>query len=252
MKRRQQHTFEIIEKIREFPGVHTGIVELDDVLNGLSYRAGSGNGGTTHLSEDRPPTPWLPHARWVLVLGLHHSADNPALDWWEGGNTRGNRRLMDITAFMEDWFFRELGMKAQSLPYAMEHGGLFQKDAAVLSGIGIVGRNNLLVHPEWGPQIRFRSMLVAGDLEPTPSLEGFDPCRDCKRYCQKACPQRAFPQGRYNRSRCMVQMQLDIDQAEPGDRTDRQGKVIPVTKYCRACELACPVGLPEDHMKSFQ
>ena len=235
-----QRSSEALQKIREFPGVRAGIVNLEKVLSGPSYHAGSTV--TLDPPDDRPPTPWLPHARWVIVLGLHHPADSPMLDWWEGGNTKGNRRLMAITAALEGWFNKELGLGTQSLPYYLERGGLFQKDAAVLSGLGIVGRNNLLVHPKWGPQIRFRSMLVAGDLEPTKPLDGFDPCTDCKRFCQKACPQRAFPQGRYNREKCMVQMQMDIEHAAPENRTDRQEKSIPVTKYCRACELACPVG----------
>ncbi|CAB5106559.1 hypothetical protein D3OALGB2SA_2166 [Olavius algarvensis associated proteobacterium Delta 3] len=237
-----RRTADIIENTESSPGVRAGIVGLDDVLEGLSYRGASEINVTTCPTDDTFITPWLPGARWVLVLGLQHPADIPELDWWEGGNTRGNRRLMDITDALAGWLAENHGLDAQPLPYSVEKGGLFLKDAAVLSGLGIIGRNNLLIHPEWGPQIRFRAMLIAGDLLSTQPFEGFDPCSECDRFCQKACPQRAFARGRYIRDRCLVQMNMDVARSSPEQRHTKKEPIHPVIKYCRACELACPVG----------
>lgn len=185
---------------------------------------------------------WLPEARTVLVLGLHHPENDPRLDWWERGDTLGNRRLREISGSLKQWVYEEYKLDAQPLPYHMEKGGLFLKDAAVLSGMGIIGRNNLLLHPQWGPRIRLRSMLLAGDWQMTEALEGFTPCASCEGSCQKACPMNAFSQGKFSRSICRRQMKTDEENKVPYGKIAENGKRAMVINYCRACELSCPVG----------
>jgi len=238
-------TADLLEKTRSFRGVRAGIVEFRSVLSGPSYRDSSVKRVISRPSNDTGMMKRLSGARWVLILGLYHPARSPEMDWWQGNNTPGNRRLTEITAQMSEWLFETMGLRAQSLPYQVEKGGLFQKDAAVLSGIGIVGRNNLLLHPDWGPRIRFRSMLVSGDLVPTQPVEGFDPCADCDRFCQSACPQNAFSQGRFNRDRCLIQMRKDESKPMRTHQRNKGGRENQIVRYCRECELACPIGLPD-------
>ena len=121
-------------------------------------------------------------------------------------------------------------------------GGLFLKDAAVLSGLGVIGKNNLLLHPAWGPRIRLRSILMAGDFEPTAALHGFAPCETCDVFCQKACPVKAFPDGKYSRSICRQQIDDDWEDRVPEGEIGETGKRNWVVKFCRACEFSCPVG----------
>jgi epoxyqueuosine reductase len=140
------------------------------------------------------------------------------------------------------WLREEHAIDAQPLPYHVEKGGLFLKDAAVLSGIGIIGRSNLLLNPDWGPRIRLRSILLDEDLQATQAIEGFSPCENCEEFCQKACPPQAFPQGKYSRSICSRQMNIDVANKVPDGELAVNGKRHLVIKYCRACELSCPVG----------
>ncbi len=123
-------------------------------------------------------------AQTVLVLGLYHPEEDPRLDWWEHGDTRGNRRLRKISELLKQWLREEYDLNAYPLPYDVEKGGLFLKDAAVLAGIGIIGRNNLFLYPAWGPRIRLRSILLEGDLPTTEALDGFAPCETCDGFCQ--------------------------------------------------------------------
>jgi epoxyqueuosine reductase len=37
------------------------------------------------------------------------------------------------------------------LQYKVEEAGMFLKDAATLAGLGIIGKNNLLITPEFEP-----------------------------------------------------------------------------------------------------
>jgi epoxyqueuosine reductase len=154
----------------------------------------------------------------------------------------GNRYLRRTSQALKRWLLKEHGLNAVPLPYHVENGGLFLKDAAVLAGLGIVGRNNLVVHPQWGPRVRWRSLLIREALAPTSALQGFAPCDTCDGFCHKACPAAAFAQGGYHRPPCLRQM--NKDEAQPGQMSepDFHGRRHAVIKYCRACELACPVG----------
>ena len=111
------------------------------------------------------------------------------------------------------------------MPYGIDAGGTFLKDAAVLAGLGSIGRNNLLLTPEFGPRMRLRALLIEAELAPTGPVP-FDPCAGCAEYCRRVCPRDAFtlPQfpdadaglaeqpagdGCFDRERCLVQMDED-------------------------------------------
>ncbi|MBW2252819.1 MAG: hypothetical protein JRF60_19935, partial [Deltaproteobacteria bacterium] len=153
-------TTEIISQAQSYDGIRAGIVRLKDVLKGYSYQVGPED---VEHTIDEVPVNWPAEAQTVLILGLNHPEKDPRLDYGERGDTWGNRRLREISELLKQWLRKKYDLTAQPLPYHVENGGLFLKDAAVLSGIGIIGRNNLLLHPEWGPRIRLRSILLEGD-----------------------------------------------------------------------------------------
>lgn len=234
----------IIAKAKSFSGVKAGIISLEDVLNSPSYQTTPEEEWSisTRLSNNRTVTEWPANAKSVLVLGLHHPEDKPQLDWCKNRNTTGNRMLMKIAQVFQQWCTNELGLDAIPLPYFTENGGLFLKDAAVLAGLGIIGKNNLLINPEWGPRIRLRSILIEGELKSTEPLQGFSPCKSCGRACRLACPQKAFSTGNYYRTSCISQMKKDIAGATPDGDKEEDGNASLIIKYCRCCEFACPVG----------
>jgi epoxyqueuosine reductase len=235
-------TTEVISQAESYDGIRAGIVRLEDVLKGPSYHATPEGPRITTQLDDGQIVDWPTEAQTVLLLGLNHPEKDPRLDYWEQGDTGGNRRLREISELLKQWLREKYDLAAQPLPYHVEKSGLFLKDAAVLSGIGIIGRNNLLLHPEWGPRIRLRSILLEGDLQTTEALKGFSPCESCEVFCQKACPINAFPQGKYSRPICRKQMNADVENKVPDGEIGENGKRNWVIKYCRACELSCPVG----------
>jgi epoxyqueuosine reductase len=126
-----------------------------------------------------------------------------------------------------------------------------------MAGLGCIGKNNLLVTPQFGPRQRLRVMLIDADIPATEPID-FDPCLGCAMPCRKACPQKAFDHvvyskeeyglsllpgrtGRYNRFECNRQMDTDVAGFEmiPVEGRDLMSKQV---KYCRECERACPVG----------
>lgn len=206
-----------------------GIVSVEALRRSPSHRLGE----AAHLP---------PESRSVLVLALAHPPENPALDWWDShpGHTPGNRALIRVARELSAWMEADLGIRSRDVPYAIDEGGIFLKDAAVLAGLGVIGRNNLLVTPEYGPRVRLRALLLEADLSPAPPL-AFDPCGPCPAPCRSACPRGVFDGGAYSRPECRQEM--DANEANPYRIQDVSSLTYSITcvKYCRACELACPV-----------
>lgn len=184
----------------------------------------------------------LPKAtRAVLVLALHHPSTQPELDYWGGkGDTRGNLLLIRMAKDIARQAESELSICALPLEYPATDQGTFLKDAAVLAGMGIIGKNNLLITPKYGPRVRLRALALEVELPPTEQGADFDPCSSCAMPCREICPQAAFASNRYNRSMCKIQMQ--IDESSSLESADANGYVV---SYCRKCELACPIGQTE-------
>jgi epoxyqueuosine reductase len=89
------------------------------------------------------------------------------------------------------------GLGAQALPIAAsqlvdwqnQRGHLSHKRVAVGAGLGWLGRNNLLVTPSHGAQVRLVTVLTDLELKPDKPLD-----RDCDscRACIAACPAKAI------------------------------------------------------------
>ncbi len=59
-------------------------------------------------------------------------------------------------------------------------------DAAVSAGLGRVGKNSLLIIPQYGPNAYLSMIITDAPLEPDAPCDK-DPCADCN-LCIKACP----------------------------------------------------------------
>ena len=148
-------------------------------------------------------------------------------------------RFLRLAKWREkSWSGRSIrSIRAVPLDYPPTDSGTFLKDAAVLAGMGVIGKNNLLITPEFGPRVRLKALALETELPPSEGQANFDPCSSCAAPCWAACPQAAFASGRYDRARCQIQMK--IDESSPLDPADANAYNV---SYCRQCETACPIG----------
>ena len=269
---------QIIEKAKEMGATLAGIASVELLRESPSHmmlhKYGTKIDGvySNDLIKDIHEIQYPTNAWSVLVIALSHPQNKPELDWsFASGDTQWNRYLVKITRELSPWIEGTLGIKTHKLSYMIEQGGTFLKDTAVLAGLGCIGRHNILITPELGSKVRLRAMLLEAELTPTGPTD-FDPCLNCEEFCRKACPQQAFDcmihssvetgisdlpgrDGFFSRARCMNQMFRDIEDSRATvDETFYSGwnlvgvekEAISQTeeriKWCRRCELACPVG----------
>jgi len=240
----------IVEKAKELGASLAGIARIEDLKASKSYEVYA---KSPFYEQYDPKSPnyfkfkgvnWREEHKSVLVWALSHPASKPVLDWWSmkvKGFTLGNGIMQLQSKKLRIWLGEDLGINALSLPYQIEFGGAFLKDCAHLAGLGRIGKNNLLVTPEFGTRVRLRGIFMEADLAPTGPLD-FDPCSGCDRPCHRACPRNAFRSGTFERALC----KKENDKRE-ADAEILDGSIMgieepsEVSKPCRYCEFACPV-----------
>ena len=160
--------------------------------------------GSTHLSRVQAPLQLterelggLEYAISIAVrlsrAVLNGLVDGPNLLYkW---NYRQANSLLDKIAFILTNEIQERGYRAlpiaasQTIDWQRQLGHVSHRHVAAASGLGWIGRNNLLVTPQYGAQVRLVTVLTSLPLpqgEPMPFG-----CGDCYA-CVEACPVKAL------------------------------------------------------------
>ena len=117
-----------------------------------------------------------------------------------------------------------------------ERVGLFShKLAAHLAGLGWIGKNCLLITPQFGPRVRLASILTDCPLEPGTRVDGR--CGSC-RECVDACPVDALSGVEFSDSEG-VERRLNVDVCgdyrDGGSSSQKRGAHV-----CGLCLAVCP------------
>lgn len=105
-------------------------------------------------------------------------------------------------------------------------GNLSLKHAGHLAGLGVLGRNTLLVTPQFGNRIVLGALVLDCPLEGDPVIDD-DPCpADC-RLCMDACPVNAIDGVSVNQRRCRAR----------SGRVTKKGYAL---YTCFRCRKVCP------------
>ncbi len=170
----------------------------------IAFAEGASLVGTTHLSRVRVPLHLTEHEleglRYAISIAVRLS--RAVLDSLQDGpnllykwNYRQANSLLDRIAFVLTNKIQERGFRAlpiaasQTIDWQRQIGHASHRHVAEASGLGWIGRNNLLVTPEYGAQVRLVSVFTSLPLpqgEPVPFG-----CGDCYA-CVEACPVNAL------------------------------------------------------------
>ncbi len=121
--------------------------------------------------------------------------------------------------------------------YFVDSGPLAEKQYAALAGLGFIGRNGLLIHPEHGSWFYLCGLLINIYLPPDTPLETTS-CGDCD-LCVQACPAGALStnMSSMNASRCLSYWTVETREEFP----DNIRKAIDNRLFgCDTCQEVCP------------
>ncbi|MEM3579072.1 MAG: 4Fe-4S double cluster binding domain-containing protein [Candidatus Bathyarchaeia archaeon] len=108
------------------------------------------------------------------------------------------------------------------------------KLAAYEAGLGVYGRNGVIITPEYGQRVNFGVVLTDAYIKHDKPLKDFNPCKECDT-CARVCPVKAIdkeklPPTSYDRKRCLSFIDKIIEKTK--------WKV----KLCGYCFNYCPAG----------
>jgi len=146
--------------------------EFSDLSPGVIKGLGKGISLAVRLSEkiiesieDRPTKLYYYHYRQV-----NYFLDRVALGVMQFIQNRGGSALPIPSSQTIDW--------------EKQRGHLSHKEVAQQAGLGWIGRNNLLVNPDFGSRIRLVTVLTDFPLPCDKPIEnGCDDCEDCLGVC---------------------------------------------------------------------
>jgi epoxyqueuosine reductase len=175
-----------------------------------------------------------------VIDQLYNHSDLGTISIYRGLYSTVNAAL-DRAAFMVAKKIQEEGFKAYMIPASsMLNNGKLEatfphKIAANLAGLGWIGKNCLLITPEYGPRVRLTTVLTDAPLSTGSPIK--NRCGNCTR-CTDICPSKAIL-GRVFNSDEPRDMRI---KAELCDRyTENRMKTFGDVN-CGLCVYVCPHG----------
>ena len=172
---------------------------------------------TVGMPRDFHPRSIFPECRSVIVFGypiiLPVIETTPSIQYHEMYRTVNS--LLDQATYRVSLFLNQQGHA--SVPVTRDGYGSLDvlkerpiaffshKHAAYLAGLGTFGVNNNLLTEEFGPRVRFASILTTAEL-PSDPVKEMELCIRCMR-CVRKCPVQAlqpkdYPKALTDKSRC--------------------------------------------------
>ncbi len=159
---------------------------------------------------------------------------------------RAVNALLDQITLRGMLLLQDNGYKALAVPASQtvndvkdKYCGIFpHKTAAVMSGLGWIGKNGLFISENYGPRVRLGTILTDMEL-PYEGREAISRCGECK-ICVKSCPAMALSGNCWYRGCAREHI---VDAKACSDYMNEKFKHIGRGSVCGICVKVCPYGV---------
>jgi len=155
---------------------------------------------------------------------------------------RAINQSLDSIAIRTSNLIQSLGYEALPIPASQKtnekelKGLIPHKTVATRAGLGWIGKNALLITPQYGPRVRLVSVLTNAPLRPSqPVTES--KCGGCL-LCVKACPARALK----GKSWALNVRREDLMNVNLCHEVTKRNQEILGETICGVCISVCPFG----------
>ncbi len=206
------------------------------------------HGTMNYLAEERArtrrldPRAILPECKSILVLATPYNPSSKE----EGEGDKGQiasyawgddyhdvlpARMQELVRFIEE----QVRAPVKNRWYT-DTGPILERDLAQRAGIGWIGKNTCLIHPEHGSYFLLSEILLDLALEPDPPF-ATDHCGTCTR-CLEACPTDCIlPDRTLDASRCISYLTIELKENIPPELRGKMGNWV---FGCDVCQRVCP------------
>jgi len=184
----------------------------------------------------------LPEARSILVVAANYLGSD-SLSQAEGAPrvaayAQGDDYHETLKDRLQEVVDRLAEHVGRSFPYRIyvDTGPVLERELAQRAGLGWIGKNTCLIHPELGSYFLLAEVLLGLDLQPDEPFSA-DRCGSCTR-CIDACPTACILSDRtIDARRCISYLTIELRGAVPETlRTDTGEWVF----GCDVCQQVCP------------
>lgn len=192
-----------------------------------------------NLSRRTDPKLILPECKSIIVLALPYSplkqndAEFQIASYALGDDYHDviPMRLQELVQFIEE----QVGHAVPNRYYT-DTGPILERELAQRAGLGWIGKNSMLIHPQKGSTFFLAEILLGIELEPDESFQT-DHCGTCTR-CIDACPtQCILPNRTIDARRCISYLTIE----NKGDIPETLRSQISNWVFgCDICQQVCP------------
>jgi epoxyqueuosine reductase len=202
----------------------------------------------SNLEKRTDPAKLLPGAKSIVVVGLNYKPPDSHLS--SVLRPPSSALLGRIAAFAQydDYhqfikqllrqladFIASITCPSMQFKICVDSSPLLERALAVRAGLGIIGKNRMLVNPRIGPQIFLGEIVTNIELDPDKPMTEF--CPNCDS-CVAACPTGALkPDGSFDATKCISYLTIEANTDIPADLAPKIGNHL---FGCAECLLACP------------
>jgi epoxyqueuosine reductase len=205
------------------------------------------HGSMDYLVDSRRADPHLvlPECRSILVLAI--SYPNPG----SAPQNQGLGTIGVVAAYARGWDYhlflperlKALATYIETLVgspvlhrWYTDTGPILERDLAQRAGLGWIGKNTCLIHPEFGSHFLLAEILLGIELEPDEPFIA-DRCGSCM-CCITACPTGCIlPNRTLDARRCLSYLTIENKIEIPPDLRPHLGNRI---FGCDICQQVCP------------